>query len=108
MGIYKSGRPKKYCPGTETGNRPPAEPGEYRIRDMNGNVTYVGETNNLRRRTNEHMNSGKISNNYTVEYKVADGRSTSRTRREHEQEKIQQLCPSQNRSVGGEGRPAKR
>ncbi len=45
---------------------------------------------------------------YTFEYKVADGRSTSKTRREHEQEKIKQHDPALNKSRGGEGRPAKK
>lgn len=45
---------------------------------------------------------------YTFEYKEADRRSTSKTRREHEQEKIKQHKPILNKSVGGEGRPAKK
>lgn len=107
MSTYKPGRPKKYNPKTGAGDKPPAKPGEYRIRDKSGNITYVGETNNLRRRTNEHVNTGKLNEKHTLEYKIADGRSSSRTRREHEQKKIQQLSPSQNKSKGGEGRTAK-
>ena len=42
----------------------------------------------------------------TFEYKVADGRSTSKTRREHEKQKIEQHKPSLNKSKGGEGRKA--
>lgn len=42
----------------------------------------------------------------TFEYKIADRRSTSRTRREHEQEKIVQHKPALNKSIGGEGRIA--
>lgn len=38
------------------------------------------------------------------EYKVADGRSTSKTRRVHEKQKIEQHKPSLNKSKGGEGR----
>lgn len=45
---------------------------------------------------------------YTFEYKVADGRATSKTRREHEREKIKQHNPALNKSIGGEGRPAKK
>lgn len=41
---------------------------------------------------------------YTFEYKVADGRSTTKTRREHEQVKIKQHQPPLNKSKGGEGR----
>jgi hypothetical protein len=45
---------------------------------------------------------------YTYEYKVADGRSTSNTRREHEKQKIKQHNPPLNKSKGGEGRVAKK
>lgn len=44
---------------------------------------------------------------YTFEYKEADGRSTSKTRRVHEQQKINQHKPKLNKSKGGEGRIAK-
>lgn len=108
MPPYKPGRPKKYTPATGTGTRPPALPGEYRIRDGQGEISYIGETNNLARRTAEHVRSGKLSEDGAIEYKVADGRSTSRTRREHERLKIAQHQPPLNRSGGGEGRPAGR
>ena len=112
MAIYKPGRPNKYDPTTGFGQKPPAKPGEYRIRNTSGSIIYVGETNNLARRTGEHIRSGRlstgVSNNSTIEYKVADGRSTSRTRREHERQKIEQHKPVLNKSKGGEGRPSGR
>ena len=112
MSTYKSGRPTKYNPSTGKGTKPPTKPGEYRIRDDNGTITYIGETNNLARRTNEHLRSGKLPSgnncNSTIEYKVADGRSTSKTRRQHEQSKIAQHQPELNKSKGGEGRPARK
>ena len=108
MSIYKPGRPVKYDPFTNAGTRPPALPGEYRIRDASGNILYIGETNDLSRRMEEHIRSGKLAAGCTFEHQVADGRSTSRTRREHEQEKIKQHQPLLNRSKGGEGRPAGR
>lgn len=112
MSIYKPGRPFKCYPRAKTFVKPPAAPGEYRIRDPKGNIVYVGETNNLSRRMNEHLRNGKLSPAHgvdgTFEYKVADGRSTSTTRRVHEQQKIVQHHPSLNKSIGGEGRPAKR
>lgn len=43
---------------------------------------------------------------FSFEWKEADGRSTSKTRREHEQKKIEQHKPPLNKSVGGEGRLA--
>ncbi len=79
MAVYKPGRPHKYNPTTEKGSLPPMREGEYRIRDRNGNITYIGETNNLRRRMNEHIRSGKLpkgaGENSTFEYKLADRRS---------------------------------
>lgn len=110
MSIYKAGRPHKYSPSSGTGQKPPARPGEYRIRDGSGTITYVGETNDLARRTGEHIRSGKLpvgpGCRSTIEYMVADGRSTSRTRREHEQRSIEKHRPPLNKSKGGEGRPA--
>lgn len=110
MSTYKSGRPNKYNPTTGTGKKPPAKPGEYRIRNASGSIAYIGETNNLARRTNEHIRSGKLSTGQagagSIEYKIADGRSTSSTRREHERQKIAQHKPPLNKSKGGEGRPA--
>lgn len=110
MSVYKPGRPTKYNPTTGAGQKPPSRPGEYRIRDDSGDITYIGETNNLSRRTGEHIRSGKLPAgnccNSTIEYKVADGRSTSATRREHERQKIEQHNPPLNKSRGGEGRPA--
>lgn len=105
---YNPGRPSKYNPMSGKGTTPPHKAGEYRIRDAGGNMSYVGETCDLNRRMSEHLRSGKLSKDgSTFEFQVADGRSTSRTRRIHEQEKIEQHRPSLNRSIGGEGRIAK-
>lgn len=60
MSIYKPGRPKKYDPSSGKGQKPPATPGEYRIRDDEGNIVYIGETNDLKRRMQEHIRSGKL------------------------------------------------
>lgn len=106
--MYKPGRAHKYNPSTECGTKPPAKPGEYWIRDQCGNRIYQGETCCLPRRMREHIKTGKLPVGGTIEYKVADGRSTSRTRRMHEQMKIAQHKPLLNKSVGGEGRPAGR
>ena len=110
MPPYKKGRPFKYRPSTKEGTKPPHKAGEYRIRDDDGNIVYIGETNDLARRTNEHIRSGKLPQNSksTIEFKIADGRSSSHTRRQHEQEKIKQHHPSLNKSRGGEGRPSKK
>ena len=111
MGIYKQGRPLKYNPSTKDGQEPPRKAGEYRLRNPSNNkIEYVGETNNLDRRMKEHIRTGKCktgNDGHTFEYQVADGRSTSKTRRVHEQQKIKPHNPSLNKSSGGEGRKAK-
>lgn len=107
MGIYSSGRPKKVRT-SEGLNSLPHAPGEYRHRNAEGVIVYVGETNDINRRNREHQRNGRFGEGYTVEYKVADGRTTSRTRRMHEQQKIKQHNPALNKSRGGEGRLAKR
>ena len=108
MGIYAPGRPTKYDPSSGAGTKPPPAPGEYRIREKAGQILYVGETNNINRRMKEHIRTGKLNENRTIEYQCADGRSTSNTRRVHERAKIEQHNPALNNSAGGEGRPAHR
>ncbi len=112
MSIYKPGRPCKYNPTTKTGKEPPSAPGEYRTKNERGEITYIGETSDLKRRMYQHMHGGKLSDERnagaTFEWKVADGRSSSVTRREHERRKIAQHHPTLNSSRGGEGRIAKR
>lgn len=108
--IYGPGRPFKYVPATHSGSIPPQKPGIYRIRNGCGQILYIGETCSLRRRIHEHIRSGKISTDpgdrYYVEFKIADRRSSSRSRRAHEKEKIRQHHPILNKSGGGEGRIA--
>ena len=112
MSIYKAGRPSKYNPTTKKGVEPAKCAGEYRIRNAEGALTYIGETNNLKRRMQQHCYNGKMSNGQnaggTFEWKKADGRSTSVTRREHERQKIKEHSPAMNCSRGGEGRVAGR
>lgn len=106
MSIYGPGRPCKYNPSTGSGQKPPAKPGEYRIRNSDGELKYIGESCDLNRRMNQHIQSGKLSAGDTIEFKVASPDSTSQTRRLHEQQKIAQHNPPLNKSKGGEGRPA--
>ena len=102
--MYKHGRPFKYDPSHKCGSCPPNKAGHYRIKNKSGNIMYVGETNNLSRRMTEHRCAGKLKRGETFEFKIADGRSTPKTRREHERLKIQQHNPFRNSSSGGEGR----
>ena len=60
MWIYKPGSHKKYNPDKGEGQKPPAKPGEYRIKDEDGNILYIGEACNLERRMKQHIKSGKI------------------------------------------------
>ncbi len=108
MGIYGPGRPMKFDPFSGAGRKPPSRPGEYRMRSASGAITYIGETNSINRRMHEHMRTGKLAPGCTLEYQLADGRSSSRTRRIHERAKIEQHNPLLNRSGGGEGRIAKK
>jgi hypothetical protein len=112
MGLYAPGRPTEYQPETKKGAEPPAKPGEYRILSRGGgkssrDIHYVGETNNLKRRMEEHRRSGKFSDSQIIAYKTADESSNSQSRRIHEQHKIRQHTPPENKSKGGEGRIAK-
>lgn len=107
MSVYSPGRMKKYRQGDGKEKMPPKKAGEYRIRNSSGIVVYVGETCNIYRRMNEHKNSGKFGKDESFEYHVADGRSTSVTRREHERRKIEQHKPERNSRAGGGGRQAK-
>ena len=102
MAIFKRGRPST--------QEPPNDPGGYRlINNANRKIDYIGETSNLRRRSNEHFRSGKVSRDtHKFAWQRADGRSTSTTRRAHEQVKIAQHNPSLNQRTGGGGRKAGR
>lgn len=102
--MYKSGRPSKYDPFHSCGSCPPQKAGHYRVVNKAGNIVYVGETNSLSRRMSEHINGGKLKRGETFEFKIADGRSSTRTRREHEKLKIKRHNPFRNSSAGGEGR----
>ncbi len=103
MKTYKPGRPSK-C-------KPPCAPGEYRFRNKRtGKIDYIGETNNLKRRKEEHERSEKpiSSKTHDFEFKLADGRSTPNSRRNHEKIKIEQHKPQHNKRAGGAGRLVKR
>ncbi len=106
MTKYKPGRLNKWNPTARKGSEPPKTAGEYRIRTGNNRMKYIGETNNLDRRINEHIKSGKIRKDQTVEWQEAKGTSTSNTRRKHETGKIEKHKPFNNKRGGGGGRPS--
>ena len=104
MGIFKRGRPSR--------QEPPRQPGIYRFRNKDtGKIDYIGESANLIRRISEQFRSKNMSvspETHYAEWKIADGRSTSRTRRAHETREIEQHQPRLNRRRGGGGRRARR
>ena len=97
--LYKPGRPSR--------QDPPQKPGEYRWRNKKtGEIDYIGETNNLKRRKSEHERSSKpvSEKSHFFEWKTADGRFSVDKRREHEKTKINQHNPNLNLRAGGGGR----
>ena len=70
---------------------PPNQGGEYRIRDAaTGKLRYIGETNNLARRRNEHVRSKKLREGADIfEWKSSRPDSTSSQRRSSEQRQSQ-------------------
>lgn len=79
--LYKQGRPRKKDPSSE--------PGEYRFTNKeSGEIDYIGETNNLKRRKKQHDNQSIFSDvTHDFSYKVADKRFSTDSRREHERKK---------------------
>ena len=102
-------RPGRYT-NVKRGEKVPTKPGAERyVSKKTKKVVYQGETSNLRSRISKQK-SDKMPytrGNYQPQYKVADGRSTSNTRRKHEKAKIQQHRPKFNKKAGGGGRKAK-
>ena len=103
MSIFRRGRPSR--------QDPPNAPGIYRfICKLTGRVDYIGEASDIARRIVTHLRSTKPVSIEThhIEWQAADGRSTSRTRREHERAKINKHKPRLNKRGGGGGRRANR
>lgn len=100
MSILRRGRPSR--------QDPPDRPGIYRfVRKDTGEVTYVGEASNLRKRKYQHTHNGFFEpDDEYFEWQVADGRSNSDTRRDIERTKIKEHNPEKNRDRGGSGRRA--
>ena len=104
MSIFKRGRPSR--------QDPPDRPGLYRFIDkITGEIDYIGESGDLRSRRGQHFRSDDLlvsSDSHHFEWKAADGRSTSRTRRELEKRQIDRHQPRLNRRQGGGGRRSAR
>lgn len=107
-GPYTKGRPNKYDPMSNKGNKPPHVAGEYRIKDSNNEYKYIGMSNDLNHRMKDHIKSGKINDEDRIfEWKPAKPGTSYEDLRKHEQSKIKAKHPYANKSVGGEGRVPK-
>ena len=108
MGIYRRGRPHKYNAITGAGVEPPRVVGEYRIRTKLHIIKYIGITNDLQRRMNEHIRSGKINEDAPwFEWMAAKTDSPYKSVRDHEGRKIRKHNPELNRNKGRGGREPK-
>lgn len=110
MGTYKPGRPKEFKPlNNKDHSRIPKAKGEYRILNDKKEVMYLGYTNSLKRRMQEHIRTGKLGGeNIIFAFKEADGRASRERLAQHEAEKIRKHSPELNQRAGGAGRPFKR
>lgn len=105
MSVYKRGRPHKYNAITGDGSEPPRVVGEYRIKTKIHTIKYIGITNDLYRRMNEHIRSGKINENAPYfEWMAAKTNSPYQKVRDHEERKIKRYNPELNRNKGRGGR----
>jgi len=84
----------------------PEKPGEYRHINRNtGEIEYVGQTDNLRKRQQEHARNGKLNTeNQYVAYKEAKANATKDDLLNTEKDHIKRHNPSGNKTEGGNGR----
>ena len=84
----------------------PAEPGVYRHIDRaSGEVRYVGQTNNLRQRQQQHARAGKLDTaSEYIQYGVAKPGATKDQLCGTERTHIGRHEPSGNTTQGGNGR----
>jgi predicted GIY-YIG superfamily endonuclease len=84
----------------------PHEPGIYRhINKESGKVEYAGQTNDLRKRQQEHARDGKLdTSTQKVAYSVAKPNATKDDLLKTERDHIKRHKPSGNTYAGGNGR----
>lgn len=84
----------------------PKEPGMYRHVDKKtGNVDYVGQTDNLKKRQQEHARSGKLdTSRQKVQYGTAQSGASKDALLKTEVDHIARHKPSGNKTKGGNGR----
>ncbi len=84
----------------------PNAPGEYRHRNKStGEVEYVGQTDNLRKRQQEHARNGKLdTDKQYVQYGEAKSTASKDDLLKTEVDHIARHKPSGNTTKGGNGR----
>jgi hypothetical protein len=84
----------------------PSTPGEYRHRNKStGEVEYVGQTDNLRKRQQEHARDGKLdTDKQYVQYGAAKSTASKDDLCKTEVDHIARHKPSGNTTKGGNGR----
>jgi hypothetical protein len=108
MPAFRPGRPNEVNPWNLSRSYVPHAPGWYRfVQKGTQTVERAGEASDLARRIGDHRREGTIPRDSYITYKIADGRSTSRTRRLTERRHIERYNPRLNRRAGGGGRHAR-
>ena len=84
----------------------PSSPGMYRHRDKEtGRVDYVGQTDDIRKRQQEHARSGKLNTDTQyVQYSASKSGSSKEDLCNTEVDHIARHKPSGNSTKGGNGR----
>lgn len=84
----------------------PSEPGIYRhINKDSGEIDYIGQTDNLRKRQQEHARSGKLNTEkQKVAYSISKTNATKDDLLKTEKDQIRRHNPSRNTTKGGNGR----
>ena len=100
------GRMKKTDQTKGSGCTIPDSPGVYRhVNKRTGEVEYVGQTENLRVRQQQHVRSGKLDpEKQWVEYSEAKPSATKDDLRNTERQHVERHDPSGNIYRGGNGR----
>lgn len=102
MGTYPKGPYKK-----AKNHKVPSLPGKERyVSKKTGKSVYDGTTNNLAKRTAKQKADKKpyTKGNYELQFKVADHRSTDKTRKTDEKKVINRKQGKFNQKPGGGGR----
>ena len=81
----------------------PKSTGVYHIQTSGGNVKYVGVSNNLQRRLQQHIAGDKFKKNNTFVYGKAKPNISAKTLGRTEKQHIAKHKPYLNKTKGGNG-----